>query len=175
MSPMIRRPPGLELALLGFLRGGPLHGYQIHQTLSDPNGLGQIWHLKQSQLYALLARLGKDGLVVSFLQNQEPYPPRRMFELTPKGQIIYSNWLCSPVSTPRLIRQEFMAKLFFARHDGRISVKTLIDEQRNTCLKWLEKIRQRGNHSTAFNQMVCQYRVGQIEAMLVWLETLEGD
>jgi DNA-binding PadR family transcriptional regulator len=165
----------MELALLGFLRDKPLHGYQIHQTLSDPDGLGQIWHLKQSQLYALLAKLEKDELVVSFLQNQEPHPPRRMFKLTSKGQNAYFDWLRSPVDTPRLFRQEFMAKLYFARHDGRISVKRLIDSQRNTCLKWLEKIRQEENRSTVFNQMVCQYRVGQIEAMLAWLETLEVD
>ena len=62
MSPMVRRPPGIELVLLGFLREGPMHGYQIFQMFSEPNSLKLVWELKQSQLYALLTKLELDVL-----------------------------------------------------------------------------------------------------------------
>ena len=57
MTPMVRRPLGVEQALLGFLTGRPMYGYEIHQCLSQPAGLGRVWRVKQSQAYALLARL----------------------------------------------------------------------------------------------------------------------
>jgi len=163
----------MELALLGFLRAGPQHGYQIHQTLSNPNGLGLIWSLKQSQLYALFTKLEKDGYVTSTLQSQDPHPPRRMFELTPVGRNACNAWLGSPVNTPRHIRQEFLAKLYFARQDGTGQVRKLVALQRAACLRWLEEMRDRKSKSVAFNQLIYQYRIGQVEALLAWLETLE--
>ena len=57
MSPMVSRPLSIELSLFGFLRAGPLHGYQIHQKLSEATRLGLIWRLKQSRLYSLLDKL----------------------------------------------------------------------------------------------------------------------
>jgi PadR family transcriptional regulator, regulatory protein AphA len=169
---MLRRPPEIELALLGFLRDGPQHGYQIHQTASDPAGLGLIWHLKQSQLYALLTKLEKDGYVASVLQSQEPHPPRRVFKLTPSGRKAYQNWLTNPVAVPRLIRQEFLAKLYFLQGD-QASACLLIDRQRETCQRWLEGFKQQAakNETGSFGWMTYQYRIKHIESILAWLET----
>ena len=118
MSPNVRHSLSIELALLGFLRQGPLHGYQIHQQLSGPSGLSQVWRLKQSQLYALLARLDEAGYISGTLQAQESRPARRVYSLTPLGEAIYLEWVRSPVSVPRQIRQEFLTKLYFARREG---------------------------------------------------------
>jgi len=172
MSPMVRRPPGIELALLGFLCAGPLHGYQIHRTLSSRDGLELVWHLKQSQLYALLARLENDGHVTSVLQNQEPHPPRRVFELTPSGRNTYIDWLTCPVSTPRLVRQEFMAKLYFLRQAEKGLLRKLVDSQRAACQKWLDDVNSKKNTSTEFDKLIFEYRTCQIEAMLAWLDSV---
>jgi PadR family transcriptional regulator, regulatory protein AphA len=174
MSPMVRRPPGIELALLGFLRQGPQHGYQIHQLVADPAGLGPIWRLKQSQLYALLTKLEKDGYLWGELEAQEAArPPRRMYQLTPTGQAAYQEWLQSPVNVPRLMRQEFMAKLYFARLDEKELVRKLVNSQRAVCQQWLDKMKVEKTKSSEFNKLIYQYRLGQIEAALVWLEVCE--
>ncbi len=60
---MVRTPLSMEYILLGLVFKQPMYGYEIHQLLSQPEGLGLIWHLKQSQLYALLEKLEKDGLL----------------------------------------------------------------------------------------------------------------
>jgi PadR family transcriptional regulator AphA len=169
---MVRRPPGIELALLGFLRESPQHGYQIHQMVSDPNGLGTVWRLKQSQLYALLAKLEKDGFIEGELEIQEEArPPRRIYQLTATGQATYENWLQSPVNVPRLMRQEFMAKLYFARKEGKAQVKILIDSQRQICQKWLDTLPNKDVKSSSFNGLIYQYRIRQIRATLAWLDT----
>jgi PadR family transcriptional regulator AphA len=176
MCPMVRHPPGMELALLGFLQQGPQHGYRIHQMLSDPAELGLIWHLKQSQLYALLTKLEGDGYVTSTLQNQEPHPPRRVFELTTLGHKVFLDWLTSPVAVPRLIRQEFLAKLYFAqRENNKYMLQQLIDKQRVVCQNWMDEFKKQLTTSEpkSYRWSMYQYRIGQIEALHHWLDLLE--
>jgi DNA-binding PadR family transcriptional regulator len=171
---MVRNPPGMELALLGFLQQGPQHGYRIHQMISDPAGLGLIWHLKQSQLYALLTKLEGDGYVTSTLQNQEPHPPRRVFELTALGHKVFFDWLTSPVAVPHLIRQEFLAKLYFVR-ENKDMARQLIQTQRVICQNWMNEIKKRltASEPMSYGWIMYKYRLGQIEALQHWLDSFE--
>lgn len=175
MCPMVRRPPGMELALLGFLLQEPQHGYQLHQKISDPVGLGLIWSLKQSQLYALLSKLEVDGYVFSTLQNQDPHPPRKMFELTESGRKIFYDWLISPVTAPRLIRQNFFAKLFFAQRENKDTVQKLIEKQRGVCQNWIDDFKGKldGSEPMSYNWLMYQYRLGQVQALQSWLDSYE--
>ena len=79
MCPMTRLPLTIELALLGFLHQRPMYGYEIHQCMSDPAGLGQVWNIKQSQLYALMGKLEAEGWLYSELQVQGTRPARKVF------------------------------------------------------------------------------------------------
>jgi DNA-binding PadR family transcriptional regulator len=163
----------MEFALLGYLQQGPQHGYQIHQMLSEPTGLGPIWRLKQSQLYALLTKLEKDGYIRGEVEIQEAArPPRRMYQLTAAGRSAYQEWLKSPVNVPRFIRQEFMAKLYFARQEGDEKARALIELQRAICQQWLETIKSEKADRASFSGLLQQYRIGQIEATLNWLGSL---
>ena len=175
MCPMVRRPPGIEIALLGFLRDGPEHGYQIHQMVSDPAGLGLIWNLKQSQLYSLLAKLEKDGYVSSVIQSQDPHPPRRVFKLTASGRRVYLDWLTSPVAVMRLIRQDFLAKLYLLHGDDE-SHQLLIERQMKVCLRWLEEFNQEAAkfEEGSFGRQTFEYRISHIKSIISWLETFSS-
>ena len=52
-----------EYALLGVLMTGPKHGYEMHSYFSSK--MGQFWRLSMSQVYSLLKRMEKNGVVVS--------------------------------------------------------------------------------------------------------------
>ncbi len=175
MSPMVRLPLTLEHALLGLLREQPRHGYDLYQRLSDPAGLGLIWRLKQSQLYALLAKLEAEGYLTATLKPQEARPTRRIYRLTPAGRAAYLAWVRSPVPHGRQLRQEFLAKLYFARREGSPLEAELITRQQELCRGWLAAQRalsdQRGA-AGSFAWLVSEYRLGQIEAMLAWLDRL---
>ena len=171
MSPMTSRPLPIEIALLGYLRPGPQHGYQIHQRHNAPEGLGRIWFLKQAILYALLARLKDEGCVAASIQPQETRPARRMYRLTPKGLAVFQDWLAAPVERPRQMRQEFHVKLFFARQEGPAAVARLLDAQRQACRHWLAAHDAGAGQETAAHLwLVDRYRTGQIQAMLDWLD-----
>src|SRR5690606_18145290 len=116
--PMPSRPHTLELALLGFLRPEPKHGYAIHQELSSPTGLGPVWQVKLSQLYALLGKLEEAGYLLATTEPQENRPPRKVFHLTDAGREAFQQWQQNPVRHGRSLRLEFLVKLYFARLDG---------------------------------------------------------
>jgi len=177
----VTQPPfHLENVLLGFLWQGPQYGYQLHQMLSDLSGLGLIWRVKQSHVYALLEKLEKAGFVSSKVGpgRGETLPPRRNYTLTEMGRAAYRSWLESPVARPHQMRQEFLAKLHFALQDSPETTHQLIDRQWQAYKDWLvhlEARRQAAVDSPRFEQMVLRYRIGQVQAILSWLETVKKD
>jgi DNA-binding PadR family transcriptional regulator len=170
---MTRRSLTIEYALLGLLVRGPLHGYQLHQQLCDPCGLGLVWRIKLARLYAWLDKLENDGFITSSVQPQETRPARRVYQLTDQGQNAFQEWLSTPVEAPRQMRQEFQAKLYFAQSGSAEQRARLIASQRAACQGWLanhqaQAAKQKDNHPYAW--LVDRYRIGQIQAMSDWLD-----
>ena len=173
MSPLLRQPLTVEHALLGFLHERPMHGYEIHQHLAGLAGLGLVWQVKQSHLYAMLDKLEGDGYIAGRQQAQDARPPRRIFRLTGAGRKAFRDWLSRPVAHGREIRLEFMAKLFFARREGPEWVEGLIARQREECADWRAKLLAQAAASPgrgSFEWLVFQFRVRQVESMMDWLD-----
>jgi DNA-binding PadR family transcriptional regulator len=165
--------PTIEHALLGFLRQSPMHGYKIHKRLSN---LGAVWVVKQSQLYALLSRLEKEGYIVAALEPQDSRPPRKVFHLTASGQKVFLDWVRSPVPHGRQIRLDFLLKLYFAEQEGAKAVSWLLQQQRLACQTWLAQLQTAAeslDDGQQYQALVCQFRIGQIQAMLDWLGVCE--
>lgn len=169
-------PLSTEFALLGFLRRQSMHGYEIHQQLSDATGLGLVWRLKQSQLYALLAKLEREGYVTTTVEYQDTRPPRKMFELTEAGRRAFLEWVERPVPQGRKLRLDFLAKFYFAQLEGPDVALRLIEGQRATCRDWLRQQEEEADllrQSRPYDWLVHKFRMGQIEAMLAWLDTCQ--
>ncbi|MDH3675111.1 MAG: PadR family transcriptional regulator [Anaerolineae bacterium] len=169
-------PITIEYALLGFLFRQPRHGYEIYQQLLAGDGLGLVWRLKQSQLYALLTKLEQRGFISATLEPQNARPPRKVLQLTIAGRKAFLDWLRAPVPQGRQMRMEFMAKLHFARQLEPAGAVSLIDGQRNICREWLAALQHRADALAAecpFEWLVYQFRIGQVEAMVNWLDVCE--
>lgn len=178
MSPMMRQPLTVELALLGFLRRGALHGYEIHRQLADPAGLGEVWRLKQSHLYALLSRLAEEGYLTSSLKPQETRPQRRQYRLTKIGRTAFREWIQEPVARGRDIRLDFLTKYFFAELEGPEVAARLLHKQRVVCQDWLKQQQRQAEAARGarpFEWKVCQFRISQIESVLAWLDLCEEE
>jgi PadR family transcriptional regulator, regulatory protein AphA len=164
----------LEIALLGFLQQGPKHGYAIHQELSGSTGLGAVWQIKLSQLYALLGKLETAGYVTATTAPQQNKPPRKIFHLTEAGQEAFLAWLQTPVQHGRSLRLEFLVKLYFARLEGTAVAEKLLADQRALCHEWLateqEIVAVEIANGRRYGRLVHQFRSGQLQAMLNWLD-----
>lgn len=171
MSPMIKAPLTMEHALLGFLCDAPMHAYEMHQQLHEAEALGLVWRIKQSQLYALLARLEEVGYLTTVTAPQETRPARKMLHLTPAGRAAFETWRTSPVYHGRDLRQEFLAKLYFAQLDGAASVATLVEAQRAVCRTMLAAMQGRANAAQQpYARLVYEFRYRQIKASFEWLD-----
>jgi PadR family transcriptional regulator AphA len=177
MSPMVKLPLAIEHALLGFLREHPMHAYEIHHTLLRPESLGLVWHLKQSLVYVMLERLEDAGYITSTIEPQNSRPPRKILHLTPSGRAAFDRWLVTPVEHGREFRLEFLAKLYFANQDDPAVVTRLLTTQRTACQEWLSDLRAQADAVTGehdYDWLVLQFRIGQLEAILSWLDICEA-
>lgn len=176
MSPRRSVALSIEHALLGFLLDQPLHGYEIHQRLQAAHTLGLIWRVKQAKLYALLAKLEADQLIVAELIAQEARPPKRLLQLTNAGRSTFLRWCSTPVTHGRDVRIEFLAKLFWAQQQTPAAVQHLLRVQRTATQTLLTDIRneiEADGTEHPYTWLVYQFRRGQLEAMLEWLDTCE--
>jgi len=139
--------------------------------MMDPSGLGQVWQVKQSQLYALLNRLEEEGYVSTELEFQDSRPPRKMFALTTEGHATFQTWITQPVKHGRDMRLDFLVKLHFARQVGENVAQNLVDSQRIICQSWQDE--RENSPQGSFEWLIDEFRRGQIDAMLTWLEECE--
>lgn len=174
MSPMIKAPLTMEHALLGFLCDAPIHAYEMHQKLHHAEALGLVWRIKQSQLYALLARLEEAGYLTMVTAPQETRPARKMLHLTPAGRAAFEKWRETPVYHGRDMRQEFLAKLYFAQLAGTACVQKLVASQRAVCRSMLAGLQMRAQNAIQpYARLVYEFRYSQMQASCEWLERCE--
>jgi DNA-binding PadR family transcriptional regulator len=103
-----------EYALLGFLLGGPSHGYDLHQRFVSE--LGYVWHMSQSQAYSIFKRLEARGDVSARMVEQNKAPARQELRITAAGRRRFLEWLEKGCGTnARSIRLELLTRLYFAK------------------------------------------------------------
>jgi len=133
MSPRQQAPLSTEYILLGLIAQDPVHGYDLHKQLATLDGLSSIWHVKQSQMYALLDKLEAVGYLQSASTAGTAHALRKQYRLTESGREALDAWMVSPVQHAREMRQGFLARLYFARLSGPAAARQLIDAQCTTC------------------------------------------
>ena len=173
MSPMVRTPLTTEHAVLGLLFREPMHGYELHRRITDTTELGGVWRIPQNKLYALLSRLEQEGYVTTQIEQPSNRPPRKVFHLTEAGRETFRTWMNNPVQQGRKLRLEFLVKLYFACHQGTTQALTLVENQRRACLAWLQSEQSYtngGKQPKDYHWLVHQFRIGQLEAMVSWLD-----
>ena len=162
--------PATEYALMGSLMSGPRHGYEILQFLEA--GLGPAWRVSTSQLYALLKRLEKEGLLNSSLEAQDTRPSKRVFDIMPAGRERFMHWLKSPADHARDLRIEFLAKIYFFYQLGLPGGNALITTQIEI-LKRLQKrlLKKKQAEKDRYSRLVYGFRISTLKGWLEWLET----
>lgn len=175
--PRAASPLTLEYILLGLLSRQPMHGYSLYKEVCGFEGIAQVWHIKQSQLYALLDKLEKDGYLLANVLPNENRPPRKEYHLTPAGRSVFETWLNSPVHHGRDVRQEFLARLYFVLKEGQSQALSLIKKQFLACQEWKIQMEQQCSRLApgSYEWVVLRYRLNQTEATIRWLEECRNE
>jgi PadR family transcriptional regulator, regulatory protein AphA len=171
--PRTQTPLSLEFILLGFLNESPIHGYDLYKKLRNFEGISLVWNIKQSQLYALLDKLADVGLLTSKIVPGEIHLMRKEYQITPIGKTTFLKWVTSPVTHGRDMRQEFLAKLYFAQLSGAVTYNELIVEQTILCNEWLASLQEsfsKTSDDQHYERIIFQYRMSQVKGMIEWLD-----
>jgi len=160
-----------DFPVLGVLLRGPAHGYEIYPELRQR--LGEVWRLRTSHVYALLAGLEKDGLVSHERVDQETRPAKKVFSITNKGREVFLQWVRSPVKNVRDIRLEFLTKLHFAGFDSPEAMENLVSEQLLVCRRSAERLEDiRRDCKTDTQRAALDYRLAMLNAAQTWLNSV---
>ena len=97
--------------IMGALIDCSLHGYDMKKKVFK-KGFGDFG-INDGQLYPLLKKLEKEGLIHKEVVQQEGMPNRHKYSLTKEGRRDFQEWLESSEGEERSIRYEFMRKDVF--------------------------------------------------------------
>ena len=120
-----RAIPTLGYAVLALLAREPLTGYALSRQMRDP--IGFFWQAHHSQIYPMLDRLGREGLIESReIPGPGPRPTRR-HEITPAGLTALRAWVAAP-APPRGGRDELLLRVYASWVAERSVTLALLDE-----------------------------------------------
>lgn len=156
-----------EYAILGLLRLGPLHGYEMARRL-ERDGLPEVCPVEQSSLYTYLRTLEARGLVAWGEERVGQRPPRKIFSLTASGEALVDAWLRAPVGRMREVRLAFLLKLYFLRQVDPPAEVQLLRDQVAACERYLDVLSARAS-SGAFSDLVLASKRSAAEATLSWI------
>jgi DNA-binding PadR family transcriptional regulator len=169
--------PAGDHIFLAFLLWGPASAYDIKKTMAI--SVSYFWSAAHSQVYQQATRLVRDG----YIKEREAQGARRkrILSLTPKGRRAVNEWLRSPASFPEL-RDEALAKLFFAAHGDVSKMRAMLLDQRDHHVSQLaeyEAIRKllelADNPEVPFELMTLRLGIAVERTYLTWLDDVLGD
>ena len=160
-----------EFALLGFLISGQSHGYDLHQRFITE--LGHVWHLSQSQAYAILKRLENRGDISAHVVEQEKLPARQMLRITSQGRKRFFEWLEMGISTnARSIRLEFLTRLYFTqlhRPENASQIHQAQVVEIESRIEQLETLLENLPSEQIFNRLSLDLRLQQMRLIKDWM------
>ena len=158
-----------ELLLLGLLRSQDMHGYQLHEAIDSHLGMGV--QLTKPTAYRLLSNMAEDGWVTFREEQEGNRPPRRVYAITPKGEVAFQ----------RLLRENLVnyEPSDFTCHIGLAFLDELAPEEAVPLLhsrragmeELLESTRAHGEHPGSL-QLMLERQVHLLAAELDWLDTV---
>jgi DNA-binding PadR family transcriptional regulator len=164
----------MRYPFLALLARSPSHGYELKQAFEET--FGDVWpELNFGQIYTTLARLERDGLVVSHDVPQEHRKDKRVYEVTPEGRDALREWLQAPIEGP-WVKDDFFLKLVMARLTG-TDERELIEKQRRVYLQALHELSEVSGRRQAQGDLIPALLVEgamlHLEADLEWLDRCE--
>ena len=161
-----------KLLLLGLLRRQEMHGYQLHEFI-DRN-LALCTDLKKPTAYYLLDKMAADGWLITETEQEGNRPPRRIYRLTPDGEVAFQRLLrenlaqYSPVNFPGDVGLAFLEWL-----DTAEALELLTQQLHELEARMLE-IQNVPVHQGSL-QLVFSHQTRHLQAELDWLaEVIAG-
>jgi DNA-binding PadR family transcriptional regulator len=141
MHLVARRGETIELAVLGLLHEGPMHGYELRKRLNLMLGWGRV--LSYGSLYPTLKKLLRSNLIEETSVSSTPVTkrPRIVYQVTEAGHVEFER-LMSEVGPTAWEDDNFDIRFaFFGRTDMEIRLRVL-EGRRTRLQERLDRVQQ---------------------------------
>jgi len=159
----------LDLAILGHLKNGPCHGYELRRSLAS---LG-LWSVSFGSLYPALRRLERRGDIVP----KDGTPRRKAYAITPQGEATFERLMVEPLPDDD---RAFALRVAFFRFIDPTQRLALLEQRRAvlarratatraTISEGLQRTRERLDRYTL---SLMEQGAQRVEADLLWVDEL---
>ena len=154
-------------ALLGLLVEGPTHGYDLKQRYDAYFGGDRP--LAYGQVYATLARMIRDGLIVALGEQAGGGPDRKRYGITPAGRKHLEEWLSTPEPPSPSLQSNLFAKTILALLLD-AAADELLDIQRKQHLARMREMTALKATSPLLERLAIDHELFHLEADLRWID-----
>lgn len=160
--------------LLGLIKAQPAHGYVLLGHFRE-GGLGRVWSLSTSQLYAVLKRLETCRWIIGREVAAPDAPTRTEYAITTAGETQLFAWLHDPQPSPsvRRVRVEFLSRLYVARLLNLPTIPIVLSQRRVCRQKLAELLDERERSAMGVDYLTVDFVIEQMRAILHWIERTE--
>lgn len=156
-----------KLLLLGLLRRQDMHGYQLYDFIE--RDLSVCTDLKKPTAYYLLGKMAEDGWIVESNMQDGNRPTRRVYSLTPQGEVEFQ----------RLLRENLadFDQVYFPGDIGVALISALppgeaaalLQTRRRAIIHAMARVDSAPVHSGSL-ALIIEHRKRHLQAELSWLE-----
>ncbi|SEB90933.1 PadR family transcriptional regulator [Paenibacillus sp. GP183] len=136
----------LSFGLLSLLNKSSRTGYELMRQIH------LFWQVQHSQIYPLLAKLEKAGLVEFVIVEQSDKPDKKVYSITQSGKDALREWISMPAADP-VTRDELLLKVYSISLSDRSAAIKLIRERACFHQEKLESLNQSLNKIKAESGM----------------------
>lgn len=157
-----------KLLLLGYLRCGSMHGYQINELIDAH--LGTSVRLTKPTAYRLLKQMAEDGLIDSHDERVGNRPIRRVFTITPEGERVFQESLRQCLADYALPDYEGIICISFLNEISREEAIPLLEKRVQFISEMLEQIEVQAAHQNDRINLVIEHHRRHLQLDLDWLQ-----
>jgi DNA-binding PadR family transcriptional regulator len=155
-----------ELLLLGVLRQGEMHGYQLHDFIE--RSLAFCTDLKKPTAYFLLDKMAASGWVSVKEAREGNRPQRRVYRMTEEGEAVFQRLLRENLADFTAAKTSSDIGLAFVDALPKHESLRLLEQRRDTLARQLSETEEAPLHAGG-PQLLIEHQLSYLRNELAWL------
>lgn len=155
------------MLLLGLLRNGEMHGYQLNDYIERT--LSFCADVKKATAYFLLDKMEGRGWVTASEHREGNRPPRKVYHLTSSGEAEFQRLLRENLASFSSARSAADIGLAFLGALDAGEARELLLRRREALASELEGIRAAPRHGSGV-QLLIDHQINYLDSELRWLD-----
>jgi len=153
--------------LLGLLQVQPSYGYDLKQGYDSHFGARKP--IAFGQVYSILARMVRDGLIDALGEEAGSGPDRKRYATTERGRSHLRTWMFTPDIPSATLQSDLFAKTVIALLVDE-NAEDLLNIQRTEHIARMRTLTREKHQASLADILTIDYALFHIEADLRWIE-----